>query len=86
MDEFVGVPLKGAFQVYDTIEEVMADSTSTNAPRYAVLCHAQLEKIMAPCEGSREDAMLFLMPHRLSPLFYMNSSGFDINLQKRCAW
>lgn len=69
------MPLVGYFEVHDSVNDSVDAGRDDGLPRFLVSDNMNL--FLSEGEVATPNAGLYLVPHKTSPLFYMNSSVDD---------
>ena len=72
---FIQMPLVGSFEVHDSVGDSIEAGKEDGLPRFLV--SENMAIFLSEGEVARPKAGLYLVPHKTSPLFYMNSSCTD---------
>ena len=83
VDDFIPVPLEGSFEVHDSREDCLEVAKKSGIPRFRV-CD-DVSPFLSKSEVARPTSGLYLVPDRTCPLFYMNSSAGDAEVENFAA-
>jgi len=77
--DFLELPLVGSFEVHDSEPDSVEATKRDGLPRFLV--SSNMGQFLSDGEVARPKAGLYLVPHKASPLFYMNSSSRDADAE-----
>ena len=79
VDDFIPVPLEGSFEVYDSSDDCLEVAKKTGVPRFRVCDN--VSPLLSKSEVARPTSTPYLVPDRTCPLFCMNSSGGNVDVE-----